>query len=134
MRSTGQFIVLLALLSGACHCPRAYGQRNSVLAIPRASIVFIDPMDGFGSELKAALLKEGVPIDIVSDKGMADFEITGEIERATHSQEKLFVNIRILNLKTHDIVWGYGVTGITDSQSAAASCAEQLKREIHRKH
>ena len=91
-------------------------------------------MGGFGSELKAALLKEGVPIDIVSDKGMADFEITGEIESATHPQEKLFVNIRILNLKTHDIVWGYGVTGITDSQSVAASCAEQLKREIHRKH
>jgi hypothetical protein len=91
-------------------------------------------MGGLGSELKAAFLKEGVPIDIVSDKGMADFEIAGEIERATHPQEKLFVNIRILNLKTHDIVWGYGVTGITDSQSAAASCAEQLKREIHRKH
>jgi hypothetical protein len=134
MRSTGRFVVLLALLGGACHCPRAYGQRNSVLGIPRASNVFIDPMDGFGGELKAALLKEGVPIDIVSHKGMADFEITGEIDSAPHPQEKLFVNIRILNLKTHDIVWGYGVSGITDSQSAAASCAEQLKREIHRKH
>jgi hypothetical protein len=134
MRSTAQVIVLLALLGGACHCPQAYGQRNSVLSIPRDSSVFIDPMDGFGSELKAAFLKEGVSIDIVSNKSMADFEITGEIQRATHEQEILLVSIRILNLKTRDIVWGYGVTGITDSQSAAASCAKQLKREMHRKH
>ena len=133
MRSTIQVIVLVALLGGACHCPRAYGQRNAFFAIPRDSNVFIDPMEGFGSELKAAFLKEGVLIDIVSDKSMADFEITGEIEPPTHSQERLWVSIRILNLKTKDIVWGYGVAGITDSQSAADSCAEQLKRKMHRK-
>jgi hypothetical protein len=134
MRSTAQVILLLALLGGACHCARAYGQRNSVLAIPRDSNVFIDPMDGFGRELKAAFLKEGVSIDIVSDKSMADFEITGEIQPATRAQEMQLVSIRISHLKTQDIVWGYSATGIPDLQSTAVSCAKQLKREMRRKH
>jgi hypothetical protein len=105
-----------------------------MLAIPRDSSVFIDPMDGFGRELQAAFVKEGVSIDIVSDKSMADFEITGEIQPATHAQEMQLVSIRILNLKAHDIVWGYSAAGIPDLQSTAASCAKQLKREMHRKH
>jgi hypothetical protein len=134
MRSTIQVLVLVALLGGACHCARAYGQRNSVLAIPRDSNVFIDPMDGFGRELKAAFLKEGVSIDIVSDKSMADFEITGEIQPAKHAQEMELVSIRISRLKTQDIVWGYSATGIPDLHSTAESCAKQLKREMHRKH
>jgi hypothetical protein len=134
MRSTAQVILLSALLGGACHCLRAYGQRNSILAMPRDSNVFIDPMDGFGRELQAAFVKEGVSIDIVSDKSMADFEITGEIQPATHAQEMQLVSVRILNLKAQNIVWGYSATGIPDLQSTAASCAKQLKREMHRKH
>ena len=127
--------LLFALLGGACHCLRAYGQRNSVLAIPRDSNVFIDPMDGFGRELKAAFLKEGVSIDIVSDKSMADSEFARR-DSARHActGNAIGDSIRILNLKTQDIVWGYSATGIPDLQSTAASCAKQLKREMHRKH
>jgi hypothetical protein len=131
MRSKAQAIVLLALLGGACTCPQAYGQRVSVVPIPRDSNVFIDPMNGFGGQLKAALLKEGVPVDIVSNKSMADFEITGSIQG---TEKSLFLRVSILNLKTGDIAWGYGVTGFADSQGAAASCAKQLKQGMQRTH
>jgi hypothetical protein len=68
-----QVLVLLSLLSGAFDCPRIYGRRTFIFPIPRDSNIFIEPMDGFGSELKTAYLREGVPLDIVTDKSMADF-------------------------------------------------------------
>jgi hypothetical protein len=132
MKSIVQAIVLLALLGGTCNCPLAYGQQVSIISIPRNANVFIDPTNGFdGSELKAALLKEGVPLDIVSNRRMADFEITGSIQS---TQESLFLSVRILNVKTRDLAWGYGVAGFADSQGAAALCAKQLNHEMRRKH
>jgi hypothetical protein len=130
MKSKVQAIVLLAMLGGACNCPRAYGQRVSVVPIPADSNVFIDPMNGFGDQLKAALLNEGVRLDIVSNKSMANFEITGSIQG---TEKSLFLRVSILNLKTGDIAWGYGAARVADSQSEAASCAKQLKREMQRK-
>jgi hypothetical protein len=133
MRSAAKIIGLLALLVGTCRCPSAYGHRPATLPIPRDSNIFIDPMNGFGDELKRAFLKEGVSLDIVSNKSMADFEITGNMQGHGQTQESRSVSLRILDLKTREIVWGYGVTGITDSPSTAASCAKQLKQEMQRR-
>jgi hypothetical protein len=70
-----------------------FGQRVSVVPIPHNSNVFIDPMNGFGdSELKAALLEEGVPLAIVSNKSVADFEITGSIQ---DTENALFLRVSI---------------------------------------
>jgi hypothetical protein len=90
-------------------------------------------MNGFDDELKRALLKEGVSLDIVSNQSMADFEITGNIHVHGQTQKSRSVSLRIWDLKTREMVWGYGVTGITDSQSTAASCVKQLKQEMQRK-
>jgi hypothetical protein len=133
VKSTVKIIALLALTTGACHCPRAYGQRPALLPIPRDSNIFIDPMNGFGDELKRAFLKEGVSLGIVSNKSMADFEITGNIQGHAQTPEARSVSLRILDLKTREIVWGYGMTGIRDSQSTAATCAKQLKLEMQRR-
>jgi hypothetical protein len=130
MKSKVQAIVLLALLGGACNCPRAYGQRVPVVPVRPDSNVFIDPMNGFGGQLKAALLNEGVRLNIVSNKSMADFEITGSTQGTEQSK---FLRVSVVNLKTGDIAWGYGVAGIADSQSAALACAKHLKQEMQRK-
>lgn len=133
MRSTMQVLVLLSLLSGAFDCPRIYGRRTFIFPIPRDSNIFIEPMDGFGSELKTAYLREGVPLGIVTDKSMADFEITGAIKGVTATRKTPEIDIRIENLKTQSVVWGFGAAEMPDAQSVAASCAKQLKREMARK-
>jgi hypothetical protein len=128
----------------------AYGHRIPPFPIVPSSSVFIDPMDGFGPELQKAFLKDGVPLVIVSDKKTADFEISGGIRDATeptstesmtwgggseqqadvHEPQPRFVTVTIVSLKTGDLAWGYGMSGITDPRTAADSCAKQLKDKI----
>jgi hypothetical protein len=127
-----QVLVLLSLLGGVFDCPRIYGRRASVFPIPRDSNIFIEPIDGFGSELKTAYLSEGVPLDIVSDRRMADFVITGAIKGVTATRKTPEIDIRIENLRTQSVVWGFGAAEMPDARSVAASCAKQLKREMAR--
>jgi hypothetical protein len=50
---------------------------NDALLIPKGAKVYIAPQDGFENYLSAALLKKAVPVSIVANRAMADFEITG---------------------------------------------------------
>jgi hypothetical protein len=129
----------------------AYGQ-TSPFPIPPRSRVFIDPVDGFGSELLEAFIHDRVPLVIVSDKRNADFEILGvdrdakesrlkkpinwdeggDERRAEAAPRPSFVTVKIVNLKTGDLVWGYGVSGTTDLRAAVESSAKQLKRDMKR--
>jgi hypothetical protein len=126
----------------------AYGHRISPFPILPNSSVFIDPMDGFGPELEKAFLQDGLRLVIVSDQKAADFEITGgirdgeptSIESMTwggseqqadvHEPRPRFFTVAIVSLKTGDLAWGYGMSGITDPLAAADSCAKQLKDKI----
>ena len=128
----------------------AYGHRISPFPILPNSSIFIDPMDGFGPELHNAFLKDHVPLVIVSDTRTADFEIMGGIRDAkeptstgsmtwggaseqqadVHEPQLRFVTVTIVGLKTGDLAWGYGMSGITDPLAAADSCAKQLKDKI----
>jgi hypothetical protein len=129
----------------------ARGNQLSPDPIPRSSSVFIDPMNGFGSELQEAFLNDGVPLVIVSNKDDADFEIVGEIrdaverpingrtasgeqEAGTETLRTRVLMVSIVNLKTKSVAWGCGVTGVPDLASAAESCAKHLKEEMRRKH
>jgi len=153
MRPTIQVTVLLALVTAIAFVAR--GKQILSDPIPRSSSVFIEPMDGFGPELQQAFLNGRVPLVIVSDKQMADFEITGGIRHATEptstqpisggtnflEQEagdqalrSLFVVVTIVNVRTKSVAWGWGVTGVPDLASAAQSCAKQLKEQMKRNH
>jgi hypothetical protein len=134
----------------------ARGNQVSPVPIPWSSSVFIDPMGGFGPELQAAFLNDGVPLVIVNDKEKADFEITGGIRddteptsgqpingRTSSSEEqeagvqtlrRRFVTVKIVDLRTKSVAWRYGMTGVRDLASAADSCAKQLKDEMKPKH
>jgi hypothetical protein len=147
-------ILLLALVTLLAFVAR--GNQVSPSPIPWSSSVFIDPMDGFGPELQAALLNDGVPLVIVNDKENADFEISGGIrddteptsgqpingrtgssdqqEAGVQTLRRRFVKVTILDLRTKSVAWGYGVTGVRDLASAADSCAKQLQEEMKRKH
>jgi hypothetical protein len=130
----------------------AYGHRISPYPIPPNSSVFMDPMDGFGPELKKAFLKDGVPLVIVSDKKTADFEImggiqdgqeptstgsmtwgeSGEQQADVYEPRPRLITVTIVSLQTGDLAWGYGMSGMTDLRAAADSCAKQLKNKIKR--
>jgi CubicO group peptidase (beta-lactamase class C family) len=107
----------------------ARGNQVSPVPIPWSSSVFIDPMGGFGPELQAAFLNDGVPLVIVSNKDNADFEIVGEIRddteptsgqpingrTASEEQEagvqtlpRRFVRVTIVDLRTRSVAWRYG--------------------------
>jgi hypothetical protein len=156
MKPTIHITLLFVLVTALAFVARG----NQILTdpIPRSSSVFIKPMDGFGPELQQAFLNNGVPLVIVSDKEMADFEIIGGIRHATEpisaqpmnertnilEQEAgdqtlrtRFVTVTIVNVRTKSVAWGWGVTGVPDLASAAESCAKQLKEQMklnHRKH
>jgi hypothetical protein len=153
MRSIAQTKVPLVSLALAFSLV-AYGHRVSPFPILPNSSVFIDPMDGFGPELRKAFLKDHVPLVLVSDTRTADFEIMGSIRDAkeptstgsmtwsggagqnadVYEPQPRFVTVTIVSLKTGDLAWGYGVSGMTDLRAAADSCAKQLKDKVkHRR-
>jgi hypothetical protein len=149
MRPHSQNTLLLAYLVPALAIVTC-GTRLLARPIPQNSSVFIDPMDGFGPQLEKALLNDGVPLVIVSDKDDADFEIMGGIRDtpepadewllsgSTRSGEQpadvRLIRAKIVNRKTKRMVWGFGVTGISDLPSAAEICAKQLKDEMKHQH
>ena len=114
-------------------------------AIPPGSKIYVQPMDGFGSYLIAALNKKKVPVTVVSDKEKADFEIGGAAEsqkagwakilltRSAQSHEEASINVT--NIKTGEVVYAYNVdkgNAARGKQSAAEACAKHLREKIEK--
>ncbi len=113
---------------------------ESTVTIPAGSKIYVQPMDGFGSYIIAAIEKKKVPVVIVVDKDSADFEIAGDAEsqkagwakilftRSAASTEEASINVT--NVKTGTIVFAYNVNkqnAARGKQSAAEACAKHLK-------
>jgi hypothetical protein len=113
--------------------------------IPPGSKVFVAPMAGFETYLIAALDKKKVPLTVVNDRSLADFEINGAAESqkagwakiaftgSIHSSEEASVNVA--NLKTGAIVFAYAVNkgnSVHGKQSAAEACAKHLKEKMEK--
>src|SRR5690348_16596685 len=87
--------------------------------IPAHSKVFVAPMNGFENDIKDAIAKKGVPIELVNDRADAQYEITGtsESEKAGkakkiimwdwHSNEQASVNL--IDVKSGEIIFAYSV-------------------------
>jgi hypothetical protein len=111
--------------------------------IPKGAKVFVAPMaDGFDSDLKDALADKKVPVEIVGNRDLAEFEITGtsESQKAStakkvilgswHSREE--ASIRVSNIKSSEVVWSYSVhkeASAHGKKSTAGACAKHLKDE-----
>jgi hypothetical protein len=106
--------------------------------------IYIAPIaGGYDIYLTAAIQKKQVPVVVVIDRDKADFEIAGATETEKAGWAKmLFIgndssneqaSIKVANLKTGDIVFGYNVnkhSSVRGKQSSSEACAKHLKENI----
>ena len=118
----------------------AFGADDAAKTIPAGSKVYVQPMDGFGNFVTAAINKKKVAIVIVADRDKADYEIGGgadsqkagwaKIIWTGSSQSREEASITVTNLKSSEVVFAYNVNkgnAARGKQSAAEACAKHLK-------
>lgn len=120
--------------------------QDANVRIPRGAKMYIGSIEGgYDIYLAAAMHTKEVPIVIVTDRGKADFELSGvsESEKAgwakivfwgnTSSKEQ--ASVKLVDLKTGTVVWGYNVnkgSSARGKQSSAEACAKHLKEKIEK--
>jgi hypothetical protein len=133
------FLLMLAPVSGLA--------QDAAKVIPAGAKVFINPMaDGFETNLADALKSKKVPVEIVTEKDKADFEITGTSESKKAGAAKILItgswrsreqaSITVTNLKSGEAVWAYSVNKSDSAhgkRSTAEACAKHLKEKIESK-
>jgi hypothetical protein len=118
---------------------------DDTMLIPKGAKVYIAPMDGFETYLSAALMKKEVPVSIVANKEMADFEITGNSETQKAGWAKTIMtgngradergSITVTNIKSGIVVYAYAAdkgSAIRGKQSVAESCAKHFRERIEK--
>src|SRR6266550_1497567 len=134
MRRTA-FVVGVVLIALAWFS-QATGQATANKVIPPNAKVFVAAMpDGFDEFLKAAIEKKKVPIEIVTDKDKADFQITGQAETQKASTAKKVIrwdwhsneqaSIQVSNLQSGEVVFAYSVNKVSSAhgkKSSAEAC------------
>jgi hypothetical protein len=148
MFNKAKFSVVMLLIVAAISTAHAGDKKNPPPSekIPKGAKVFIAPIsDGYESFLKDAMSAKKVPIEVVSSRDQADYEITGSAESQKagaakkiimgnwHSREE--ASITLSNLKSGEVVWAYSVheEGSTHGKrSSAESCAKHLKEAIEK--
>lgn len=134
-------LVVLALCAGA------FGkEEKATRKIPANSKVFVAEMGGFEADLKEAMNKKKVPLQIVDKREEAEYEITGtsDTEKAGkakkiirwdwHSNEQ--ASIAVKEVKSGEIVYAYSVNKQSSAhgkRSTAEACAKHLKEQIEGK-
>ena len=117
--------------------------KDAIKKIPAHSRVYLAPMDGFENDLKAALEKKKVPLDVVSERDKADFEISGTAESQKASKAKKIIrwdwhsdeqaSIKVSDIKSGEVVFAYSVNKQSSAhgrRSTAEACAKHLKELI----
>jgi hypothetical protein len=115
--------------------------------VPMGAHVFVAPMgNGFENYLIAGLQKKHVPVVVVTDRSLAEYEITGvaSSERAGWAK-MLFLSsqashesagIKMVDLSTGRVVFAYAVdkpNSVRGKQSAGEACAKHLKEKIQKR-
>lgn len=143
MSSTRRVMTCVLFLCTLQTCIPVAGQEQSV--IPAGSKVYIAPMGGFETYLKAAFQAKKVPLILVEVRDKADFEITGhsESQKASTAKKLLLLDwrsreeasIKVTNLQTGIVVFAYSVhkpSSAHGKQSTAEACAKHLKKRVNR--
>jgi hypothetical protein len=101
--------------------------------------VFIHPQDGFDSFLNAAFRVKGVPLTVVTDRAVADYEVVGSSDsqkagwakiiflKQTGSSEQ--ASISVVDVRTSEVAFAYSYNNYNTyfgRQTAAESCAKHL--------
>jgi uncharacterized secreted protein with C-terminal beta-propeller domain len=136
------FIALIVLFALSAF-QNASSQEASKVIAPNSKVFVASMPDGFDEFLKAAIEKKKVPLQIVTEKDQADFQITGQSETQKASTAKKVImwdwrsneqaSIQIVNLKTSEVVFAYSVNKVSSAhgkKSSAEACAKHLKEKI----
>jgi len=112
-------------------------------ALPSGARIFLAPMpNGFETYVAAGLEKKKVPVIVVIDRDKADYELSGvsDTDRAGWAkmlflgsqQTNETASIKIVNLKTGNIVFAYSVNK-TNSYKGKQSAGEAVAKHINEK-
>lgn len=139
-------LVIVAVSGAGAQQPAADLSQDANARIPAGARVFIGSIEGgYDIYLAAAMHKKEVPILMTTDRSKADFELSGvtQSEKAgwakivfwgnTNSAEQ--ASVKMVNLKTGTVVWGYNVnkgSSARGKQSSAEACAKHLKEKIEK--
>ena len=109
-------------------------------SIPEGSKVFVAPMGGFETYVKAAIAKKKVPVTVVEQREAADYELSGSAESQKASTAKKVImldwhskeqaSIKLTDIKSSEVVFAYSVhksSSAHGKQSSAEACAKHLK-------
>jgi len=101
--------------------------------------------DDFDSFLKAALVAKKVPLNVVSSRDQADFEIKGssETQKASAAKKAVLLNwhsdeqasISVSNLVSGEVIFAYTANKKSSThgkQSTAEACAKHLKERLQK--
>lgn len=138
---------LLLLLTLTAVSGLAQDNSKADRAIPAGSKIFVNSMkDDFDKDLIAAIQAKKVPVEVVTEKEKADFEISGTSESKKAGAAKILImgswhsseqaSITITNLKSGESVWAYSVNKSDSAhgkRSTAEACAKHLKEKIESK-
>jgi hypothetical protein len=129
---------LLSLAAFAC-----FAALSAPKAIPQGAKVFVAPMNGYETYIKAAIQKKKLPLVVVEERDRAEFEISGSAESQKAGAAKKIImldwhsteqaSVRITNLKSSEVVFAYSVHKASSAhgkQSSAEACAKHMKDAI----
>jgi len=139
-------VSVLLIIMAALTCAAETKDAAPAAKIPSGAKVFVAPIaDGYDTFLKDAIAKKKVPVELVSARDQADYEITGtsESQKAStakkvilgnwHSREE--ASITVSNIKSGEVVWAYSVheeASTHGKRSSAEACAKHLKDSIEK--
>ncbi len=143
-RLLGLILLIMLPIGLLSQQPAMPSNGNLTGVIPPGSRIFIDSLiGGYDTYLSAAIFNKKVPLVIVTDRSKADFEMSGVTESDRAGWAKMLflgsqasneeASIKIVNLKTDAVVFGYNVhktNSVRGKQSSAEACAKHLKEKI----
>jgi hypothetical protein len=116
--------------------------------LPAGARIFLAPMpSGFETYVAAGLEKKKVPVVVVIDKDKADYELSGVSDSDKAGWAKMLflgsqqtnetASIKIVNLKTGNIVFAYSVNKSNSArgkQSAGEAVAKHINEKIENRY
>jgi hypothetical protein len=107
------------------------------------SKIFVEAADGFDTYLAAALQKKNVPVVVVNDRAIADYELSGVSDHQKAGWAKIVfagqihsddqASVKLVDLKTSEVVFAYAVNkknSLHGRQTAAEACAKHMKEAM----
>ena len=118
----------------------------SQTTIPNGAKIFVAPMNGYETYIKAAIKKKKLPVVIVEQRDSADFELSGAAESQKAGAAKILLtgswhstetaSIKLTDIKTSVVAFAYSVNKSNSAhgkQSSAEACAKHLNDAIDHK-